>query len=249
MHRGDGRRLLSAGAAGRRLGEPPLAAQLAREVVELEPFRETGWQRLLGARAEGGNRAEALRAYAAGQKLLAEESAWRPRPRPRRSPRHRGHPHDGKARGIHWGMPILWRAQMTVGNDLIDGDHRYLLCLVNTVELALRTREGRAMLPTALEQLTQYTTDHFRREEAIQLEIGYPHYGEHRAEHRRLVRRLEELSEQILAAPTPAVEDEISEAEDRLIVLLREWILHHVLTMDLGMKPYLETRPRNFAAT
>ena len=29
--------------------EHPLAAQLSREVVELEPFRETGWQRLMHA--------------------------------------------------------------------------------------------------------------------------------------------------------------------------------------------------------
>lgn len=54
-------------------GEHPLAAQLAREVVELEPFRETGWQRLMRALADGGNRAEALRAYASCRDLLAKE--------------------------------------------------------------------------------------------------------------------------------------------------------------------------------
>jgi SARP family transcriptional regulator, regulator of embCAB operon len=62
---------LAAAAAAN--GEHPLAAQLAREVVTLEPFRETGWQRLIGALADGGNRAEALRAYAQCKKLLAEE--------------------------------------------------------------------------------------------------------------------------------------------------------------------------------
>jgi DNA-binding SARP family transcriptional activator len=54
-------------------GEHPLAAQFAREVVELEPFRETGWQRLMGALAAGGNRAEALRAYAQCRELLRRE--------------------------------------------------------------------------------------------------------------------------------------------------------------------------------
>ena len=61
-------------------GEPPLAAQLAREVVELEPFRETGWQRLIRALAGGGNRAEALRAYAQCKKLLADELGVAPPP-------------------------------------------------------------------------------------------------------------------------------------------------------------------------
>jgi DNA-binding SARP family transcriptional activator len=54
-------------------GEHPLAAQLAREVVALEPFRETGWQRLMRALADGGNRAEALRAHAECRDLMAKE--------------------------------------------------------------------------------------------------------------------------------------------------------------------------------
>ena len=69
---------LAAGALAN--GEHPLAAQLAREVVELEPFRETGWRRLIQALAGGGNRAEALRAYARCKKLLADELGVAPAP-------------------------------------------------------------------------------------------------------------------------------------------------------------------------
>jgi DNA-binding SARP family transcriptional activator len=61
-------------------GEHPLAAQFAREVVELEPFRETGWQRLMRALADGGNRAEALRAYAQCRELLERELGVAPSP-------------------------------------------------------------------------------------------------------------------------------------------------------------------------
>ena len=61
-------------------GEHPLAAQLAREVIELEPFRETGWQRLMRALADGGNRAEALRAYGQCRDLLDKELGVAPSP-------------------------------------------------------------------------------------------------------------------------------------------------------------------------
>ena len=61
-------------------GEHPLAAQLAREVVELEPFRETGWQRLMHALADGGNRAEALRAFAQCRELIKKELGVAPSP-------------------------------------------------------------------------------------------------------------------------------------------------------------------------
>jgi DNA-binding SARP family transcriptional activator len=60
--------------------EHPLAAQLAREVVDLEPFRETGWQRLMRALSAAGNRAEAVRAYAQCKKLLADELGVAPGP-------------------------------------------------------------------------------------------------------------------------------------------------------------------------
>jgi SARP family transcriptional regulator, regulator of embCAB operon len=67
-------------AVARANGEHPLAVQLAREVVELEPFRETGWQALMRAYAGGGNRAEAVRAYADCKKLLADELGAAPSP-------------------------------------------------------------------------------------------------------------------------------------------------------------------------
>ena len=67
-------------AVARANREHPLAAQLAREVVELEPFRETGWQALMRAYAAGGNRAQALRAYADCKKLLADELGVAPSP-------------------------------------------------------------------------------------------------------------------------------------------------------------------------
>ena len=53
--------------------EWPLAAQFARTQVELEPFRESGWQQLMRALAGAGNRAEALRAYAQCRALLQKE--------------------------------------------------------------------------------------------------------------------------------------------------------------------------------
>jgi DNA-binding SARP family transcriptional activator len=60
--------------------EWPLAAQFARTQVELEPFRETGWQQLMRALAGAGNRAEALRAYGECRDLLRKELGIAPSP-------------------------------------------------------------------------------------------------------------------------------------------------------------------------
>lgn len=54
-------------------GEHSLALRAAEEAVDLEPFRETGYQRLMLVHEAAGNRAEALRVYARLEALLAKE--------------------------------------------------------------------------------------------------------------------------------------------------------------------------------
>ena len=53
--------------------EHSLAVEAAREVVALEPFRETGHQLLIRSLAASGNTAEALLAYERCRRLIAEE--------------------------------------------------------------------------------------------------------------------------------------------------------------------------------
>ena len=63
-----------------RSGNPADAATWAEQVVGLEPFRETGYRRLMEAHAAGGNRAEALRVYERCRRLLADELGAYPSP-------------------------------------------------------------------------------------------------------------------------------------------------------------------------
>lgn len=61
-------------------GEPSLALGAAREGVALEPYRETGYQRLMRVHAALGNRAEALRVYERCRLLFATELGTDPSP-------------------------------------------------------------------------------------------------------------------------------------------------------------------------
>jgi DNA-binding SARP family transcriptional activator len=54
-------------------GELTLALTSAAEVVELEPYRERGYQRLIRLHSQLGDRAEALRVYERCRTLLSEE--------------------------------------------------------------------------------------------------------------------------------------------------------------------------------
>src|SRR6478735_11236391 len=64
------------------LGGPtlPQAADCARQLIELAPFRETAYLILMKALANGGNNAEALRVYDGLRRLLHDELGIAPSP-------------------------------------------------------------------------------------------------------------------------------------------------------------------------
>jgi len=139
-------------------------------------------------------------------------------------------------------MPIQWRKQMSVGNLIIDLDHRYLLSLINQVEYALRHPEEQQNLQMALEQLSEYAREHFAREEKLQLRIQFRGYMPHRIAHQSLLDRLERITDEILGENDP---DHLRARSEEITQLLRDWLLDHVLKEDMKMKSDLEDLPPN----
>ncbi|MCV6610109.1 MAG: hemerythrin family protein, partial [Amphritea sp.] len=62
-------------------------------------------------------------------------------------------------------MPVIWKSQLSTGNDLIDRDHKYLISLFNSIELSLLKPDSLQYLPIFFRELLEYTREHFEREE------------------------------------------------------------------------------------
>ncbi len=148
-------------------------------------------------------------------------------------------------------MPIVWRNQMSVGNDAIDQDHKLLFCLINSIELALRSEDAMELLPVFIQQLLAYTKEHFAREEEIQKKIYYPLIDEHKREHKEIVVKLvdmERLVAEYISKEQRAQlgKDEQASMRKEIIDLARHWIMDHVLQRDKSMEIYLRKLPRTF---
>ena len=74
------RALTALADASLRSGDARDAAQWAEQAIALEPFRESGYRRLMEADVAAGDRAEALRVYDRCRRLLAEELGAYPSP-------------------------------------------------------------------------------------------------------------------------------------------------------------------------
>lgn len=74
------RALAVLGGASLRAGDAAEAATWAEQAVELEPFREAGYRRLMEAHIAAGDRADALRVYERCRRLLADELGAYPSP-------------------------------------------------------------------------------------------------------------------------------------------------------------------------
>lgn len=124
---------------------------------------------------------------------------------------------------------------MAVGDPTVDDDHKHLVELINSFEIAIAGVIDHKQVAAVLLSLFEYTAGHFKREEELQLAVRYPYYESHRRSHRDVLKKLTELVQEYTRADGPV--------RDRMIRdmagFLKEWLVDHIIQTDLRMKPYV----------
>jgi hemerythrin len=132
-------------------------------------------------------------------------------------------------------MTIAWRDAMSVGDETIDADHRHLVDMINAFEAAVAGDIDHKKVGRVLLGLVDYTGEHFKREEEIQLLIRYPYHESHRHGHRDVLKQLTAIAQDYIRA-TGSARDEMIRGLGKF---LREWLVDHIIQSDLRMKPYV----------
>lgn len=117
-----------------------------------------------------------------------------------------------------------WKAEYTVNNTILDGHHQQLFAILNSVyENVMSSLELDNVL-TKIDELSEYTNHHFNEEERYMREMKFPGIDDHIAKHR-------EFTNTIMALRESYHDNDLEVARD-LIVVLGDWLLHHVLKED-----------------
>jgi hemerythrin len=117
-----------------------------------------------------------------------------------------------------------WSDALSVGNSLIDQDHKELVTLVNELHQAVQDGKSGETLGSILQALFTYTQEHFQREELLMEHINYADIDAHLAQHKKLI-------DQVLVLQD-AFERGRMEVASNTAELLRYWLTHHIMRTD-----------------
>jgi hemerythrin len=122
---------------------------------------------------------------------------------------------------------MKWTEDLSVGNPLIDEDHRNLFDLLERLHLDMSSGQINQETQSIVDALREYTEAHFSREEAFMRNIGYPHYAGHKAEHDRFVSEVCALQSRMARGARTAQLD-----IDQFLV---GWLREHVMVRDMAL--------------
>jgi hemerythrin-like metal-binding protein len=127
---------------------------------------------------------------------------------------------------------IEWKDRYSVGNDGIDDDHKKIIEIINNLHSNLKNFSEQDVIKDIIARLFEYTQYHFAREESILEKANYPDLEKHRAVHRSLTEKTQELTDQLMhnSQGVPL----------RTMSFLKDWWIDHIIVMDLKYKKYIE---------
>jgi hemerythrin-like metal-binding protein len=125
----------------------------------------------------------------------------------------------------------VWNPSYSVGNDILDNQHKKLLALCKEAENLYKVRnpEFSDKYHAIFDELCTYIQEHFRSEEELLEANEYPDLIAHKKEHNNYITNFSKIV------------DGASKGDldiNKLNCFLTEWWLNHILTSDMKYKDY-----------
>ena len=134
---------------------------------------------------------------------------------------------------------MMWTEQLSVGNAILDSDHKELFGLIMDIGCITKARDH-SVLAQAFKLLKGCMDRHFLNEELFAHALNIP-FTRHQQDYQNMLAEIDFTIREI-EKDNAATVYEIG----RYAQLLRDWLIKHIVEEDMLMKPVLQTRPYDF---
>jgi len=129
-------------------------------------------------------------------------------------------------------MGLVWDPELVTGNRQVDEQHVRIFQIFDDLLTAIQMRQGHEEVGRVVSSLSMYVVAHFRMEETLMDQAGYPGLEGHRCAHEALKIEVEVMVDQfndsVLAPMT-------------LLNFMKHWLDDHVRFHDQPMVRFLIT--------
>jgi len=129
---------------------------------------------------------------------------------------------------------LEWNVKYSLGIDEIDEQHQKLFDLVNRLHTAVVEGAEQSTLGEILDELIDYTIDHFNTEEKLFKENNFPEYKEHKQQHDDLTAQVVELQTKF--------REEIATISFDVLDFLGEWLTKHTIDSDQKYALFMKSK-------
>ena len=126
---------------------------------------------------------------------------------------------------------LSWSTQYSIGNDLIDTEHQELFRLINAFHDLWQEKRDPQTIAVLLNQLVAYAEMHFRHEEGIMFDAGFPRLAEHQQVHETMVETIFKLRQ--------SFEQHHDHLEMSTMKFVKSWLLEHIIQNDYLFRDFL----------
>lgn len=134
-------------------------------------------------------------------------------------------------------MLITWNESYSVGVEKINDQHKKLVEIINKLHEGMKSGQAKNVMEGILNELVDYTKNHFKTEEDLFNQYNYPQGVQHKVEHENLLIKVGDFVNKFVSG------DAIISME--LMDFLREWLINHIQGTDMQYKAFFNEKGLN----
>jgi hemerythrin len=133
-------------------------------------------------------------------------------------------------------MEYKFDKSLETGHAKIYEQHKQLFDTLNTIIQESEQGRGKDEIYKTLDFLNQYTVMHFKTEEILQKEYGFPGYEAHKKYHDDFKATVKELTNTLIE------KGPVKELIDTAAKTVGDWLITHIKGNDIAMAAYLKSK-------